>query len=178
MPIKEKLKKERKAFAPGRFLDISDTYESRPYPQIVCYIKEGPVNISISLQTQPLSPTSQSYWREMRKANIDRSPCQVRNCGLHCLWSSNFRHLGGINYGFILHRDSLVSAFWCALFRDLSALTQGLESKSLSSLHSWFLGACPHRIQIFPPAPQNYSLDKWSGESPWATEKILQFWLL
>lgn len=67
MPIKEKLKKERKAFAPGRFLDIFTLMNPGHILKEFVIFRRVLVNISISLQTQPLSPNFQSYWRETRK---------------------------------------------------------------------------------------------------------------
>lgn len=90
---KKKKKKEEKEICTRAFPGYIHTDESRSYPQRVCYIQEGPGEyFHLTANSTLITQLSKLLERD-KEANIDMSPCQVKNCGLHFLWSSNLRHL-------------------------------------------------------------------------------------
>ena len=91
-PLRKNKKKE-KDICTRVFPGYIHTDESRPYPQRVCYIKEGPGEYFHLTANSAIITQLSKLLEGDKEANIDLSPCQVRNCGLHFLWSNNFRHL-------------------------------------------------------------------------------------
>lgn len=133
---KKKKKKEEKEICTRAFPGYIHTDESRSYPQRVCYIQEGPGEyFHFTANSAIITQLSKLLERD-KEANIDLSPCQVKNCGLHFLWSSNLRHLEDklwihpslwlISLNILMH-----------LFQTWVLQLRAMRVRALSNLHSW-----------------------------------------
>lgn len=108
------------------------------------------VNASISLQTQPLVPNFQSYWRDLRKQIQPWAPARWRTVVWSFICPGSLRHLEAKLW---IHPSSWFISLNISMhpFQRLERpRLSTMRARTLSSLHSWiFLGFPLHRIQTF-----------------------------